>query len=126
MKYRRKVKGNQRKLKIIDKKIRIKTDASAARGMALRKGLGPVRHIEVNQLWQQSKVINKELNVIKVKGAENLTDALTKHIDNSELEWHVNNTPQQIYEGRHKLNPTPGGRWPGPDNWPGTWAPPGL
>ena len=35
------------RLRVIDKKIRIKTDASAARGMALRKGLGPVRHIEV-------------------------------------------------------------------------------
>jgi hypothetical protein len=32
------------RLKIVDKKMRIKTDASAARGMALRKGLGPVRH----------------------------------------------------------------------------------
>ena len=32
----------------IDSKVRIRTDASAAKGIATRKGLGKVRHIEVN------------------------------------------------------------------------------
>ena len=31
--------------------VTLNTDATAARGIALRKGLGKVRHIEVNQLW---------------------------------------------------------------------------
>ena len=35
---------------VIDHRIRIRTDASAAKGIATRKGLGKVRHIEVNQL----------------------------------------------------------------------------
>ena len=31
------------------------TDASAAKGIASRRGAGEVRHIEVNQLWIQGK-----------------------------------------------------------------------
>ena len=36
--------------------IRVNTDASAAKGMANRRGLGKVRHIAVNQLWIQDRV----------------------------------------------------------------------
>ena len=36
--------------------IRLRTDATAAKGIAARRGLGKVRHIEVNQLWLQDKV----------------------------------------------------------------------
>ena len=31
--------------------IKVNTDASAAKGIANRKGLGKARHIAVNQLW---------------------------------------------------------------------------
>ncbi len=31
--------------------VNVKTDASAAKGIASRKGLGKVRHIDVSQLW---------------------------------------------------------------------------
>ena len=34
-------------------KIILKTDASAAAGVAQRVGIGKIRHIEVNQLWLQ-------------------------------------------------------------------------
>ena len=37
-------------------KVHIKTDASAAIGIASRRGMGKVRHIETNQLWLQEKV----------------------------------------------------------------------
>ena len=67
--------------KIMDKKIRIKTDASAARGMALRKGLGPVRHIQVGQLWIQDKVNSGDIEIEKIGGKINLADTLTKHSD---------------------------------------------
>ncbi len=35
--------------------IKLKTDASAAKGIASRRGLGKVRHIEVSQLWLQER-----------------------------------------------------------------------
>ena len=62
-------------------KIRIRTDASAAKGIATRKGLGKVRHIEVNQLWLQDRVATGEIEIMKVKGEVNLADALTKHVE---------------------------------------------
>ena len=48
--------------------IRLNTDASAARGIACRRGLGKVRHIEVNQLWVQDKVANGDIEIVKVNG----------------------------------------------------------
>ena len=39
----------------IQRRIRIKTDASVAKSIASRRGVGKVRHIEVNQLWLQEK-----------------------------------------------------------------------
>ena len=41
--------------------VKIITDAMAARGMAQRRGLGAVRHVEVHQLWVQDKVQSKEI-----------------------------------------------------------------
>ena len=41
--------------------IRRKTDASAAKGIASRRGLGKVRHIDVSQLWLQDRVNKGEI-----------------------------------------------------------------
>ncbi len=54
----------------IESVIRIKTDAGAAIGTAARRGLGKVRHIELNQLWLQDKVQKKEVLSSKVDGEE--------------------------------------------------------
>ena len=43
--------------------IRLKTDASAAKWIATRKGMGKVRHIEVNQLWLQAHVARGDIKV---------------------------------------------------------------
>ena len=39
----------------VQSRVRVYTDASAARGIASRRGLGKVRHIEVHQLWVSGK-----------------------------------------------------------------------
>ena len=93
--------GIRMKLKIIDKKIRFKTDASAAKGMALRRGLGPVRHIEVNQLWIQDKVLTGEIGIEKIGGKTNLADALTKHAEASSLNTHIEGVGLEMRSGRH-------------------------
>ena len=46
--------------------ININTDASAAKRIASRKGVGRVRHIEVHQLWVQEKVSRGEIVIHKV------------------------------------------------------------
>jgi len=85
--------------------IRLRTDASAAKGIATRRGLGKVRHIEVNQLWLQDKVNSGEIQVMKVKGEGNLADALTKPLEGPGVKKHIALTGQELVEGRNVLTP---------------------
>ena len=48
----------------VSMKLRLRTDASVAKSIASRRGIGRVRHIEVNQLWLQERV-----NIVHRKGA---------------------------------------------------------
>ena len=85
--------------------IEIKTDASAAIGIASRRGLGRVRHIEVAQLWIQEKVANGVLKLIKVPGQANLADACTKYVNAEILLYHCEHSMQHPQSGRHKFMP---------------------
>ena len=66
----------------------LKGDSSAAEGIARRKGLGTVRHIDVHELLRKGKVKEGIIKLLRVGGASNLADALTKrsracHVDQS-------------------------------------------
>ena len=89
----------------VETKIVVKTDASAAKGIALRRGMGKIRHIEVNQLWVQDKVAKKELKIVKIGTTENLADHLTKYLNQEGIQEHMNGTNQWLEEGRHSLMP---------------------
>ena len=67
-KYSKNLMGKNIGQKKICLKVKIKTDASAAKGIASRRGAGKVRHIELNQLWMQDKVVKGEIYVGKVNG----------------------------------------------------------
>ena len=86
-------------------KIRIRTDASAAKGIASRTGLGKIRHLEVSQLWLQDKVSNREIEVMKVKGETNIADILTKHVPAEGIKTHLSSVRQWVDQGRHQLMP---------------------
>ena len=90
----------------VEMKIEIRTDASAAKGIANRRGLGKVRHMEVSQLWVQEKVSEGRIKIVKVKGEDNIADALTKHVDHDNITRHLTGTGQRIANGRHELAPT--------------------
>ena len=87
-------------------KLQVRTDSSSAKGIASRRGLGKVRHIEVNQLWVQEKVTDGSLDLIKVDGADNLADVMTKHVGREIFEKHMAGTAQLISSGRHKIMPS--------------------
>ena len=59
----------------------IHVDASAAIGIAQRKGLGKVRHLDTQSLWIQDAVRQRRVNLEKVLGTENPADMFTKHVD---------------------------------------------
>ena len=85
--------------------IRVNSDASAAKGMASRKGLGKVRHIAVNQLWIQDRVSRGDLTISKVNGKENLADILTKHVNSEDIRVDLHRTGQAIVVGRPSIAP---------------------
>ena len=85
--------------------IEIRTDASAAIGIACRIGIGKIRHIETNQLWLQQKVLLGDMVVSKVKGEDNLADALTKPVEGKLLSEHLDKVGSSLRVGRHKLAP---------------------
>ena len=80
-------------------------DASVAKSLASRRGLGGIRHIEVNQLWLQEKVNESRIEVAKVKGETNRADVLTKFKDGEALKRQLEWTSQQLNCGRHPLAP---------------------
>ena len=82
----------------LDVSIVLKSDASAAVGIVMRRGLGRVRHIDVTQLWLQEKVAQGLIKIVKVKTDENRSDALTKHLGTTEIEKHLSWT-QQVRKG---------------------------
>ena len=86
-------------------KLQVLTDSSAAKGIASRRGLGKVRHIEVNQLWVQEKVAEGAIELHKIQGDKNLADSLTKHVGREIIDMHMEGTHQVISEGRHQIMP---------------------
>ena len=86
-------------------KLKILTDATAAQGIAARRGLGAVRHIETNQLWLQQKVRDKTIHVEKVAGKVNIADATTKHVGGEDHKMHIENVNVEVRMDRHEKAP---------------------
>ena len=84
----------------------VKSDASAAIGIANRVGVGKVRHIEVNHLWLQEMVSNGKMRIEKVRSEENLADALTKGADAQAIEMHLGGVGVMLSNGRHPDAPS--------------------
>ena len=88
-------------------RLKIKTDASAAKGIASRTGTGKIKHIEISQLWLQQKVNMGDIQIIKVDGKSNLADTLTKYVTAEDISVHMSGTSLCIASGRHELMPRP-------------------
>ena len=87
-------------------RVRLKVDASAAMGIAMRRGLGKVRHIELNQLWLQDQVARGKIAIDKVDGKVNFADSLTKHSASDRVQQTISCTGQVQLYGRHQIMPT--------------------
>jgi hypothetical protein len=91
-------------------KIRIHTDATAAIGMCRRRGLGKVRHLDVADLWAQDKVRTGAVMLVKIAGAENPADIMTKHVDRTLLVKHLAKLNMVELSGRAECAPAAAGR----------------
>ncbi len=65
--------------------IRLRTDASAARGLALRTGGGQIKHMQARYYWLQECIKAGILTVEKIRGAVSPADLMTKHLDGTTM-----------------------------------------
>ena len=62
-------------------KLRLAGDATAASGIANRRGAGRVRHIETRTLWLQRHITERRITLEREPGVSNPADLGTKHLD---------------------------------------------
>ena len=85
--------------------INLHTDSSAAKGIASRRGLGKVRHIELCELWLQDQVARGKIIVHKISGADNFSDSLTKSATSERITQSMSMTSHEFRMGRHDIMP---------------------
>ena len=90
----------------VDIGVQVYIDASAAMGIASRRGMGRVRHIELNELWLQDQVARKRIKLQKVDGKENIADSLTKYCKAENIQMTMEGTHHRLLHGRHHLMPS--------------------
>ena len=81
----------------------LRTDSSAAKGFAARRGLGRQRHVSTRFLWLQDKVSKGELKVLKVGTTDQLADFLTKPVT---ARWLAEKSPElgvEFRDGRSSM-----------------------
>ena len=86
-------------------KIVLHSDATAAIGIARRKGMGKIRHLDVSDLWVQDKIRSGALDLVKVPGDQNPADSLTKYVDHSILVKSLARMNLHLREGRPESAP---------------------
>ena len=90
----------------IDVGLQVMTDATAAIGIARRRGLGKVRHLATADLWIQDRIRKKDFSLDKVLGSENPSDMLTKHVDRGLLHKHMSKLGLNYESGRAQSAPS--------------------
>ena len=80
--------------------IRVRSDATAALGIARRLGIGKIRHLDTSLLWIQQKIKDGDLVVDKILGADNPADCLTKFVDQATMNKHLATMGLQYEDGR--------------------------
>ncbi|CAE6969798.1 unnamed protein product [Symbiodinium sp. CCMP2592] len=74
-------------------KLTLRTDSSAAKGIATRKGSGKVKHLSMKELWIQDCVQRKQLTVQKEPTKSNWADLGTKALSGSRVTELVKGMP---------------------------------
>jgi len=69
--------------------LQIDTDSAAAKGIAVRRGVGKVRHLEVGTLWLQAAVAANKSTIKKIDGKVNPGDLCTKGVDGVTMQRHL-------------------------------------
>ena len=74
---------------LVEAKVRIQVDATAAKSIVERKGLSNVRHLDTAALWIQEQQVRRILPLDKVPGTRNEADMMTKHLNCQEVTMYI-------------------------------------
>ena len=85
--------------------IGVHSDATAAIGIARRRGMGKIRHLDCADLWVQEKIRNQAVSIHKVLGAENPADAFTKYVNREILNMSMDKIGMTTLVGRAACAP---------------------
>ena len=85
--------------------LTLQTDSTAAVGICRRRGLGKIRHLAAADLWVQDRLRCRDFSLVKIPGAENIADILTKHVTRPILCKHMASMGLQQRSGRAELAP---------------------
>ena len=81
------------------------TDATAATGIARRRGMGCIRHLDVTDLWLQEKFSSKLAYLHKVLGTDDPADIFTKYTHRAILNMALTKMNMHYVEGRSDVAP---------------------
>ena len=83
--------------------MEIKTDSSAAIGIACTVGIGKIRHIEGNQLWLQRRIAKGDIVAMKVDGEHNFADTSAEVVGGLNIGAHIEDVRSCASRDRHEL-----------------------
>ena len=83
----------------------LRSDATAAIGIAQREGLGKVRHLATADLWVQQRLRRQEFRISKVPGTENPSDLGTKGLERDAIQRHLRSLGLARLDGRSAVAP---------------------
>ena len=83
--------------------VEIRVDATAGRGIALRRGAGRIRHIATPTLWVQKLTQDNKVKIVKIAGTANPADLGTKHLNHEAIEQCLEKCRCFFRSGRSEL-----------------------
>ena len=85
--------------------IDMHTDATTAIGIARRRGMGKIRHLDVTDSWIPEKFKSKFAYLHRVLGTENPADLVTKYTDRAILNMALAKMNMHFIDGRSDVAP---------------------
>ena len=85
--------------------VELRTDSSAGKGVAQRRGLGKLKHLHTCYLWLQERVARGEVTVVKVGTKGNWADVFTEWVDRGRMDGMTDMMGERAEEGRNEATP---------------------
>ena len=83
----------------------VRTDSSSELAVGSRRGLGRLRHVQTRYLWVQQRVQQGDLRLKKEPGDTNVSDALTKSLNEKRMTKLLAMMGYEFRDGRTSLAP---------------------